>query len=133
MIDSSLLRYMIIGVANTMIGLSVIYLCKWLLVMGDIPANVFGYAVGLIFSFFFNRKWSFEHKGAVLPAGIRFIIVIMVAYIANLLVVLISIDMLNINSYLAHAIGVVPYFVIGYLGSRFFVFRNKGLEGENTA
>ena len=132
MIDSSLFRYMVIGVGNTLIGLSVIYLCKWQFEFGDIPANLSGYAVGLTFSFFFNRKWSFAHKGPVIPAGFRFIIVILSAYMANLLTVLIAIDLLGINSYLAHAIGVVPYFVIGYLGSRFFVFRNWSLKEGNT-
>ena len=133
MIDSSLSRYLAVGVGNTIIGLSVIYICKWILDMGDVSANFSGYTIGLVFSFFVNRKWSFDHKGSALHAALRFIIVIMMAYCANLLVVLLSINVLNINSYLAHAIGIVPYLVVGYLGSRYFVFSEKRSVGENAS
>ena len=132
MVDSSFSRYLIVGVGNTLVGLSVIYACKWLLDMGDIAANITGYAIGLTFSFLINRRWTFEHVGPFLPAAARFIIVIMVAYSSNLFVVLFSIDVLHINSYLAHAIGIGPYLVIGYLGSRYFAFRGKNPAGEGA-
>ena len=122
MIDSSVLRYLLIGVANTFTGLSAIYLAKWLLGMGDVSANMLGYGVGLLLSFTLNKRWTFRHVGPVVPAMARFFIVIGVAYFANLLVVMYSISMLQLNSYLAQALGVIPYTVIGYLGSRFYAF-----------
>jgi hypothetical protein len=45
-----------------------------------------------------------------------------VAYVANLTTAMIAIGTFGVNSYLAHAISIVPYTVLFYLGSRFFVF-----------
>lgn len=122
MIDSSVFRYLLIGVANTFTGLSVIYLAKWLLGLDDVIANMLGYGVGLALSFTLNKRWTFRHTGPTVPAISRFILVVGVAYMANLLVVMYSINILALNSYLAQALGVIPYTVIGYLGSRFYAF-----------
>jgi len=47
------------------------------------------------------------------------------AYLANLAVVLQAVHGLGLNPYYAQAIGVAPYTAVGYLGSKFFVFRRK--------
>ena len=122
MIDSSVLRYLLTGIANTFAGLSVIYLAKWLIGMGDIAANALGYGIGLMLSFALNKRWTFQHAGPALPAIVRFLVVIGIAYIANLVVVVSSINALEINSYVAQALGIIPYTIIGYLGSRFYAF-----------
>lgn len=115
-------RFLAVGVLNTCIGLSVIYACKYFGKIGDVPANAIGYAVALTNSFVWNRRWTFAHAGRIFPAAIRFFAVFCVAYLANLATVLIGIKLYGLNSYLAHAIGAVPYTVLFYLGSRFFAF-----------
>ena len=116
-------RFLTIGVLNTLVGLGTIYLCKWLLGTGDVISNMIGYACGLINSFAWNRRWTFDHSGAVLPAAARFLIVFLVAYSLNLGTVLAAINIFDVNSYLAHAIATVPYTVFFFLGCRYFVFR----------
>jgi len=66
--SGSPLKFVVVGVANTLIGLLAIYLCKWLLGFGDAVANISGYMIGLAVSFGLNRGWTFRHSGAVLPA-----------------------------------------------------------------
>ena len=122
MFDSSVFRYLLIGVANTFTGLSVIYLAKWLFGLDDVIANMLGYGVGLMLSFTLNKHWTFRHIGPTVPAIKRFLLVVGVAYMANLVAVMYSINSLALNSYLAQALGVIPYTVIGYLGSRFYAF-----------
>ncbi len=119
-------RFLAVGVLNTLVGLGVIYLCKWLIGMGDVAANVIGYAIGLANSFAWNRRWTFNHSGAVLPAVLRFLIVFLTAYLLNLATVMAAIHGFGINSYVAQAIGILPYTVFFYLGSRWFVFRRIG-------
>jgi putative flippase GtrA len=53
----------------------------------------------------------------------RFVLVVVVAYLANIATVYVALG-LAINGYLAQAVGIVPYTVVGYLGAAFFVFRN---------
>lgn len=84
--------------------------------------------IGLVFSFAFNRRWTFGHSGPVVPALARFLVVFAVAYLLNLAAVLISIHSLGVNSYLAHAIGIVPYTVFFYFGSRYFAFAARSAK-----
>lgn len=123
MLNSTFAKFLLVGVINTITGLSVIYACKWFLEFGDILANVCGYAVGLTISFALNSRWTFRYRGRVWPALTRFLFVFLIAYLANLFVVLLLIDGFSVNSYLAQAIGVPPYTILFYAGSRWLAFR----------
>lgn len=115
-------RFLVVGLLNTCIGLAIIYACKYLGQLSDVPANAIGYAVALVNSFAWNRNWTFAHSGTVIPAAARFLGVFLVAYLANLLTVLVAIETFGVNSYLAHAVAIAPYTALFYLGSRYFVF-----------
>ena len=117
-------RFLGVGVANTLIGLGVIYACKRLLGFGDVLANVSGYVVGLTIGFTLNRHWTFGHTGNVRVAALRFLAVFGVAYSVNLLCVLLAIRAAGIDDYVSQAIGILPYTAIFYLGSRLYAFRS---------
>jgi putative flippase GtrA len=116
------IKFVVAGVANTLAGLFLIYLCKWLLGFGDAMANTCGYSIGLALSFILNRGWTFRHSGPVLPAIANFIGIFILAYLSNLAAVLVAINSLEMNSYLAQASGILPYSVIFFFGSRYFAF-----------
>ena len=119
----SFTRYLIVGLLNTAITLTIIYLLKFTINFNDIYANVFGYSAGLTFSFFVNKKWTFNYESFNHLIFYKFILIFAIGYFANLLVVIFSINYLNINSYISHALGVPAYTIISYLGNRFFVFK----------
>ena len=121
-LDLTFVKFLVVGVANTAVGLSVIFLVKWLGGFGDVVANVAGYAVGLAVSFLLNRQWTFGFTGHALHALLRFLLVFAVAYAGNLLTVLFLIRGLGINSYLAQTLGIVPYTLLFYAGSRWYAF-----------
>jgi putative flippase GtrA len=117
-------KFLAVGVLNTLVGLCAIYLCKWLGGIGDAAANAVGYTVGLANSFAWNRRWTFNHSDAMLPAAVRFVVVFLIAYLLNLGTVMTAIHGFGVNSYVAQAIGIMPYTIFFYLGSRWFVFRS---------
>lgn len=119
----ALLRFLAVGVANTAVGLGTTWALMGLAGLGEGPANAGGYAVGLTCSFLLNRRWTFAHEGAVLPALLRFLLVFGVAYLANLAAVLFAVRGLGVNPYLAQLFGIPPYTALFYLGSRHFAFR----------
>lgn len=123
MLKNSLVRFLVVGLLNTAVGLGSIFLLKLLLGMGDVAANVCGYGLGLCVSFVLNRKWTFSHDGAWLSAALRFLLVFAVAYAVNLLTMLFLRDTVGLNSYLCHLLSMVPYTVLFYLGSRTFAFK----------
>lgn len=117
------LKFVVVGIGNTLIGLFTIYLCKWLLGLDDAVANICGYSIGFVVSFVLNKEWTFRHSGRLYPAMARFLVIFALAYLFNLATVFIAIDV-GVNSYMAHAIGIVPYTVLFYFGSRYFVFHS---------
>ena len=118
-------RFLLVGVANTLTALSVIYALIWAFDAPNLVANVFGYAVGLIISYLLNGRWTFGFRGSLAAALPRFVLVLVVAYLANLLTVCAALYIWSINHYIAHAAGVVPYTLISYFGSKLFVFVDK--------
>lgn len=117
------IRFALVGVVNTLVGLGSIFALKAFLGLGDIEANALGFLAGLGCSFFLNRRWTFEHSGAVFGAAWRFALVFCAAYVANLLTMLGVRDALHIDAYAAHTAGAVVYTVCFYCGSRWFAFR----------
>lgn len=120
-----LLRFLIVGVLNTVTGILIIFFAKAFLSYGDLISNFLGYSVGLTISFFLNRSWTFNHNGKILPACIRFFIVVILAYSLNLVTVFGLRDGAGINSYLSQLAGVVPYTLFFYFASRYYVFHDR--------
>ena len=123
------LRFGLVGVLNTLCGLAVIYALKWTFGLHDVAANVAGYSVGLVVSYLLNARWTFKYRGSLLAAAHRFLLSVGIAYLANLATVATAIYVLGVNSYAAHAIGVIPYALLTFLASKFFVFRQPAEAG----
>jgi putative flippase GtrA len=126
-------RFVVVGVLNTAAGLTVIFAAKALLGLGDLAANAAGYSVGLAASFLLNRSWTFRDRGRISPALLRFLAAFGLAYLANLAAVFALRDLVQVDSYLAQAAGVVPYTVLFFLASRAFVFLDGHEAVSSTA
>ena len=120
-----LAKFLVVGVLNTAIGLGVIFAAKALLGWGDLVANAAGYAVGLIASFALNRTWTFRDRGRISPALLRFLAAFALAYLVNLATVFALRDLAAVDSYVAQAVGVVPYTAVFFIASRVFVFLDR--------
>ena len=118
-------RFLVIGLLNTAVGMSVIFACKAWAGFGDALANATGYAVGLCVSFVLNRSWTFDFKGKNSLALVRFLWVFAIAYALNLLTVLVLIDLFGVSSYWAHVIGIIPYTTFSFVANHYFVFRGR--------
>jgi glycosyltransferase involved in cell wall biosynthesis/putative flippase GtrA len=121
----TLIRYLLVGVVNMISGLSIIYLAMYYLQLEVGYANALGYAIGVLLSFMLNKKWTFKSSNHALYSLMRFILVLLVAYAANLVTVLFILDKFQVNPYIAQALGIIPYTFIGFLGSRYFVFQKQ--------
>ena len=118
---STILRFLLVGVGNTLVGLISIFTAKGLFGMGDVAANAFGYSIGITVSFTLNRAWTFRHSGSIANTLMLFLLVQAIAYLINLICVLFLIDQ-GVNGYLAQTLGIAPYTVVSYIGSRYLAF-----------
>lgn len=117
-----MLRFGAVGLLNTATGYSII-LAGLRLGLGDIGANVTGYACGLALGFFLNRRWTFGRAGGFRPGtAMRYAITFAFAYAANLAVVMTAMSAGLIENPFVHLAGNCVYSVLFYLGSAHFVF-----------
>lgn len=68
------LRYVIVGVMNTLTTLVVILLCKSILGINLWVANALGYIAGVINSFLWNKMWVFNSHSGIKGEAVRFLI-----------------------------------------------------------
>ncbi len=118
-------RFLAIGLFNTFFGLLIIYLCKWFFDFNDVSANIIGYSLGIFVSFVLNSSLTFGYQGEKIGALAKFFAVSFIAYLLNLTIVLISINYLEFNSYVAQAMGIPPYTLTSFFASKYFVFRSR--------
>ncbi|MCS6944601.1 MAG: GtrA family protein [Sutterellaceae bacterium] len=109
------------GAVNTAVGLACIF-AAMALGADEVTANMAGYGVGLGLSFTLNRRWTFESDGRAGMQLLRFLAAFVIAYCTNLGSVLLLRDVVGVNAYIAQACGVVPYTIVFFLLSRYFVF-----------
>ena len=121
----TLIRYLLVGVLNTLVGLGVIYMAMYFLQMDIASSNAFGYTIGIMVSFGLNKKWTFDSQDHVVYSFLRYLLVLLVAYVTNLATVLFANSHFDLNPYLSQALGIIPYTTIGFLGSRYFAFRDR--------
>jgi len=124
----SFVRYLCVGVINTLLGLSVIYFGIYVLRLDDVSANLIGYLVGALCSFGLNRSWTFSNHSAPMIQFAKFLAVMVGAYLLNILSVVVMIKFMGFNRYLSHAIGTAPYTLAGYFGNRYFTFRDSPIQ-----
>ena len=126
---SSLIRFGLTGLLNTAVGLGTIFALKWFFSVADTQANLVGYAVGMVVSYYVNSRWTFQYKQALHAKVLPYLLVLLCAYLVNLATVHLLIGGLQINSYLAQTAGIIPYSLLSYVLLRRYVF---GVSSANN-
>jgi len=121
-------RYLSVGLLNTALGLSVIW-GLMLVGLDPVPANMAGYTAGLVLSFFLNRAWTFNARRSGWPVA-RFLGAFLIAYGANLTVLVLGIRVLPEAAYALQLVANIVYSVLFFLLCRFFVFRPAAMASE---
>jgi putative flippase GtrA len=80
------IKFLAVGVLNTLITLVVIALCKSVLHLNPYVSNLIGYIAGLINSFIWNKTWVFRSSGKVTREALSFILGWGICYALQLLV-----------------------------------------------
>jgi putative flippase GtrA len=128
----SAVRFVLVGLANTVLGLAIIYALKLAFGMRDLAANLLGYMLGIGISYAAHAAWSFSYRGPLRSALPRYVVVTVLAYLANLATVSAALYWWQVNGYVAQALGVPPYALVGYLGARTYVFYGRHRPGPGN-
>ena len=115
--------YILIGLFNTFLSLSVIFL---MISYGysDIFSNFIGFSFGVISSFFLNAKFTFSSIRISLNKFLRFILSVGFSYLMNLLVLVLCLQTLMLSSFISQLLALSTYVLVNFLLLRWVVFRD---------
>lgn len=122
---TQLFKYSFVGVFNTLIGLSVIYILYNFFHFGYVFANIGGHAAGLLNSFIWNKRWTFQSSKHFSTEIIPFITVFGISYFINLVVVIFSVEFLKINPNYSQVLGIAAYSLTNFLVNRKWTFSKQ--------
>lgn len=113
--------YAAIGLVNTGITAALIFS---LMASGvsALAANAVGYGAGLICSYFLNSRLTFKVDAGA-ASLVRFLLAAGVAYLANLLVVILTIKVTD-APHIAQIAGMPVYTVVGYFLNKYWAMRS---------
>ena len=130
-IDKKLIKFLIVGVINTIIGAGVMFLLYNLAHCSYWVSSAANYVVGGIVSYFLNKFFTFQNKQKSVKQVVFFILNLAVSYfIAYVLAKMIICHILaaqpvNVQENVAMLVGMVLYAGINYIGQRLVVFKEN--------
>lgn len=124
-LNHSFTRFLLVGVLNTIVGLSSIYLLLTLIGLPYWPATFFGNGVGAACSYVLNKRFTFRASVPLGRSVWKFALVTLACYLLSYWLAewLTAALPSGWAENLAVLVGSAFYTVLNYLGHRYFTFR----------
>lgn len=136
LIDRILLKFIIIGIANTLLGSAVMFAMYNLLHCSYWVSSAANYIVGSILSFFLNKHFTFQNQSKSISVVIKFIVNIVVCYLLAygiakpVVYYLLQNSSQKVQDNLSMLVGMIFFVGFNYIGQRFFAFADQE-EGKS--
>ena len=132
-IDGTLLRFLLVGVINTLVGCGTMFLLYNLAHWSYWASSAANYIVGGIVSFFLNKHFTFKSKEKGKAVVIRFVINIAVCMVLAYGIAQKCVELALAETFLSEQLrgnismlaGMCLFVVLNYFGQRFFAFRKE--------
>jgi putative flippase GtrA len=135
--QSSLVRFLIVGVGNTLLSMAVEFGLYNLAGLNPVLSSAVGYVAGATMSFFLNRSFTFHSEEKLGRSALKFAINVIVLWVlthpllqpwlaGKLQAVFVERWANNVSLVLCMAL----YTALNYLGQRFFAFRKRGKKQD---
>ena len=119
MIGGTLVRYLIVGVSNTVLGLGVIFVARQF--VSDMLANQIGYLVVVPVSFMAHRNISFRDRGGRIRSFVRYVMTVTAGYMANYVILKFGLAA-GLNAYICQSLAIGSHVAVTFVLSRLYVF-----------
>lgn len=117
------IKYGIVGLGNTLITAIVIWVMMKIFGCSDILSNIMGYMAGLLNSFIWNKKWTFESSAGWVSSAFRFGIVFGVCYLLQLALLVYLNANLLIDPYYNQLLAMMFYTIINFVMNKYYTFK----------
>lgn len=131
--SAELLRYLVAGVLNTLVGYLVFLGALHLLGLSVPVSNLISYAIGLMVAYALNNAFVFKGSAHSLAAVSKFLAGFAVAFGVNSAVLHVAHAQLGIRPEIAQLFAMVAYTVTFYLVNKYVVFAGRHPAGRAGA
>ncbi|MDP9750649.1 GtrA family protein [Thermoanaerobacter pentosaceus] len=118
-------RFGTVGIANTLIDFFVFTVFYKIIGVNYVFSQAIGYSCGVINSFVFNRKWTFEVKNAnnkIFWEFVKFLVSNLISLVITMLAIDYLVKNLQLNVYISKIIVTLIAQVINFLLYKLWVF-----------
>ena len=129
--DATFLKFMLVGVMNTLVGTAVMFFCFNILTWSYWVSSALNYIIGSIVSYLLNKRFTFQQKGHNWYTVWKFIVNVSVCYVLAyglakpFVTWILSGVTTNIQGNVALLVGMVLFVGLNYIGQRFWAFSPK--------
>ena len=129
--DATFLKFILVGVVNTLVGIAVMFFCFNVLAWSYWVSSALNYMVGSILSYLLNKRYTFQQKGNDWHTVWKFIVNVSVCYVLAyglakpFVAWLLSGVTTNIQGNAALFVGMVLFVGFNYIGQRFWAFSTR--------
>lgn len=129
--DTTFLKFMLVGVVNTLVGTAVMFFCFNVLAWSYWVSSALNYIIGSMVSYGLNKRFTFQQKGHDWYTVWKFIVNVSVCYVLAyglakpFVAWLLSGVTTNIQGNAALFVGMVLFVGFNYIGQRFWAFSPK--------
>ncbi|MBP7151769.1 MAG: GtrA family protein [Paludibacteraceae bacterium] len=119
------LKFGIVGISNTLLTAATIWLLLRVFHSSNYLANIVGYVVGLVNSFIWNRRWTFENHAQVGATIFKFIVTFAISYLLQLGFLSFLLHQTNIDDYVCQLLSIVVYTVVNFFMNKYYTFKTE--------
>ncbi|OIP82278.1 MAG: hypothetical protein AUK44_08150 [Porphyromonadaceae bacterium CG2_30_38_12] len=118
-----LVKYITVGILNTLLTLTIIWLLTIIFSFSPYFANIIGYVIGLINSFLWNKTWTFNNRNKITPTLIRFLIAFLLAFSVEFVNLHLMLNYTEFEPFTCQLISNVIYTFMNFILSKYFTFK----------
>ncbi len=122
---TEIIKYGIVGISNTVVTAVVIWVLLKGLGCSDVISNIIGYVAGVVNSFIWNKRWTFQSKDSWEKSAVRFGIAFGICYLFQLVFLMYLNRVLPIDPYYNQLIAMVFYTALNFLFNKYYAFRKE--------
>ena len=118
-----LVKFGIVGVSNTIITASIVWILLVYLNLSNYAANIVGYLAGLFNSFIWNRKWTFKSNSQFSNTAFKFLITFAISYLIQLGNLYLLLNYTTFDAYFCQLVSIVVYTLVNFILNKYYTFK----------
>lgn len=132
-LSSSFWRFFLVGIINTIVGTSIMFISYNILHFSYWISTFLNYFLGSILSFFLNKYYTFKNNDKSIKQIIFFGLNIIICYAVSFGISKRVVNFLNIsnsemiNGNISMFLGMILFVILNFFGQKLWVFKTKNI------